>query len=50
MYILFVSVPFFDEGMLKADLRCKPLALDEMYWEVFHMAEEAAERILTGAL
>lgn len=42
LYILSVGFPVFDGARtLKAHLRCKPLALDEMYWDVFHMAEEA---------
>lgn len=45
LYILYVSVPPIDCGrMLSAWLRCKPLILDEMYWSVFHMAEEAAKQ------
>lgn len=43
LYALYVSFPVFESGMLKANLRCRPPALDGMYREVFHMAEEAAE-------
>ena len=45
LYILHVSIPPVDCGRaLKANFCCKPPALDEMYWEVFHMAEEAAKQ------
>lgn len=43
LYMLHASIP--DSGKdLKINLRCKPLVLDEVYWDVFHMAEEAAKR------
>lgn len=42
LHMLYVSIPPVDCGkMLKLNIRCKPLALDEVYWDVFHMAEEA---------
>lgn len=45
LYVLSVSFPVFDNGRtLKAHLRCKPLILDELYWDVFHMAEEAKKQ------
>lgn len=45
LYILIVSIPPVDCGkMLKMNIRCKPPALDEVYWEVFHMAEEAEKQ------
>ena len=45
LYILIVSIPPVDCGkMLKMNIRCKPPALDEVYWDVFHMAEEAKEQ------
>lgn len=42
LYVLYAGLSPFDSGCLKVNLRCKPVALDEAYWEVFHMAEEAA--------
>lgn len=45
LYVLSVSFLFFDSGKtLKVHLRCKPVVLDEIYWVVFHMAEEAAKQ------
>lgn len=45
LYMLMVSIPPVDCGkMLKMNIRCKPLALDEVYWDVFHMAEEAKKQ------
>ena len=45
LYMLIVSIPPVDCGkMLKMNIRCKPPALDEVYWDVFHMAEEAKEQ------
>ena len=42
LYILYVSFPVFDVGrVLKAHLHFKPVAVDEMYWDVFHMREVA---------
>lgn len=44
LYMLRVSLPPVCGGRaVSAWLSCKPLALDEMFWEVFHMAEEAAK-------
>ncbi len=42
--VLMVMPALFDSHALKADFYCKPPVLDEMYWEVFHMAEAAAEQ------
>ena len=42
--VLIVMPSAFDSHILKANFYCKPPALDEMYWKVFHMAEEAAEQ------
>ena len=42
--VLIVMPSAFDSQILKANFYCKPPALDEMYWKVFHMAEEAAEQ------
>ena len=40
LYMLIVSIPPVDCGkMLKMNISCKPLALDEIYWDVFHIAE-----------
>lgn len=46
LYVLYIALPaFFDrERAVKVNLRCKPLAVDEMYWDVFRMAEEAAKQ------
>lgn len=45
LYMLYANVPPVDRGQaLKANFSCKPPALDEMYWTVFHMAEEAAKQ------
>lgn len=45
LYMLIVSIPPVDCGkMLKMNIRCKPPALDEVYWDVFHMAEEAEKQ------
>lgn len=42
LFILYVSFPVFDiGGTLKVHLHLKPLAADEMYWDVFHMRETA---------
>ncbi len=35
---------FDRERAVKVNLRCKPLAVNEMYWDVFQMAEEAAKQ------
>ncbi|MDO4315973.1 MAG: hypothetical protein Q4C45_09360 [Oscillospiraceae bacterium] len=45
LYELFPGLPPVDRGTaVSAWLCCKPLALDEMFWQVFHMAEEAAKK------
>ncbi|WP_297871814.1 hypothetical protein [uncultured Oscillibacter sp.] len=45
LYMLIVSIPPVDCGkMLKMNIRCKPPALDEVYWDVFHIAEEAEKQ------
>jgi len=45
LYVLYTFLPPLDFGRaVKASFRCKPVALDEMYWEVFHMKEEAARQ------
>lgn len=45
LYMLIVSIPPVDCGkMLKMNVRCKPPVLDEVYWDVFHMAEEAKKQ------
>ena len=45
LYILYVSFPVFEIGRtLKVHLHFKPLAVDEVYWDLFHMAEEAAKQ------
>ena len=46
LYILYIAFPtsLEREQVVKADLRCKPLVVDEMYWNVFQMAEEAAKQ------
>lgn len=38
---------FDRERAVKVNLRCKPLAVNEMYWDVFQMAEEAAKQPLS---
>ena len=44
LYELFPDLSWADRGKaLKAWLCCKPVVLDEMYWDVFHMREEAAK-------
>ena len=44
LYMLYVSLPPIAGGReLSAWLSCKPVALDELFWEVFHMKEEAAK-------
>lgn len=40
--VLMVMPSNFDSRILNVHFYCKPPVLDEMYWEVFHMAEEAA--------
>ena len=49
LYVLNIAPPtFFDrERAVKVNLRCKPLTVDEMYWDVFQMAEEAATQPLS---
>lgn len=43
LYLLLVSVPPVDLGRyVSAKLWCKPLQLDEIYWDVFDMKETAA--------
>ena len=44
LYVLMVSQSIWDCHILKASLSCKPVALDEIYWEVFQMKDVAAEQ------
>jgi hypothetical protein len=45
LHMLIVSIPPVDCGkQLKMNISCKPLALDEIYWDVFHMAEESKKQ------
>lgn len=48
LYLLLVSVPPVDLGnYVSVKLWCKPLQLDEIYWEVFDMKETAANQPLS---
>ena len=44
LYVLMVTQSVWDCHALKANLYFKPVALDEIYWEVFQMADVAAEQ------
>ena len=44
LYMLYVTLSAVNNGRaLKAWLSCKPVGLDELFWEIFHMKEEAAK-------
>lgn len=43
LYMLYLSLsPAGGGRAASAWLSCKPLALDELYWEIFHMEEQAS--------
>ena len=44
LYMLYITQSVWDCHVLKATLSFKPVALDEIYWEVFQMADVAAKQ------
>ena len=44
LYVLMVTQSIWDCHALKVNLYFKPVVLDEIYWEVFHMEDVAAEQ------